>query len=97
MDPAAIVSILAGVLSCVQPIFDTIDKNHRLGAAEQKALEALRRTVGDVKDDIKFFKAMICALESTENEHTTLFLQGSANSRCPLTMTILGVVTNILS
>ena len=88
MPPATIVSILAGILSCVQAIFETIDKNHRLGAAEQEALRALRWTVGDIEDDIKFFKTMISALESTENEHTTLFLQGSATFRCPLTVII---------
>ena len=92
-----IVSVLAGVLSCVQAIFDTIDENHRLGAAEQEALKALRRTVGDLEDDIKFFKTMISALGSTENEHTSIFLQGSAISRCPLTGTMLGGVTDILS
>ena len=82
MDPVTIVSILAGVLSCVQAIFDTIDKNHQLGAVEHEALVALRRTVGDVEDDIKFFKTMISALGSTENELTLQFLQGSAISRC---------------
>ena len=97
MDPVTIISVLAGVLSCVQVICDTIDKNHQLGAAEQDALKALRRTVGDVEDDIKFFKTMISALESTESEHTLLFLQGSAISRCPLTVTIFGGVTDILS
>ena len=95
MDPVTIVSVLAGLLSCVQVIFDTIDKNHQLGAVEQNALKALRRTVGDVEDDIKFFKTMISALESTQNEHTSLFLQGFAISRCPPTVTILGGVTDI--
>ena len=91
MDPFTIVSILAGVLSCVAEIFDTIEKTHQLGVVEHEALKALRRTIGDVEDDIKYFKTMISALESTENEHTLLFLQGSAISRCPLIVTILGV------
>ena len=86
MDPDTIVSILAGVLSCVQAILDTIDKNHQLGGAEHDALRALRRTVVDVEDDIKFFKSMISALESTENEDTILFLRGSAISRSPMTV-----------
>ena len=81
MDPDTIVFILAGVLSCAQAILDTIDKNHQLGAAERDALKALRRTVGDVKGDIKFFKTMLSSLESTINEHTSLFLQGFAISR----------------
>ena len=91
MDPVTIVSILGGIRSCVQTIFDTIDKNHQLGAAEHDALKALRRTVGDVDDDIKFFKTMLFALESTGNEHTLHFFQGFAISRCPLTVPILGV------
>ena len=94
MDPVTTVSILGAVLSCVQAIFDTIDKNRQLGAVEHEALTALRRTVGDVEDDIKFFKTMISTLESTGDEHTSLFLQGSANfSLSPM----LGGVTNILS
>ena len=82
MDPVTIVSILGGILSCAQAIFDAIDKNHQLGAVENGALKALRTTVGDVENDIKFFKTMISALalESTENEHTLQFLQGSAIS-----------------
>ena len=91
MDPVTIVSVLRGVLSCVQAIFDTIDKHHQLGAVEHEALRALRRTVGDVEDDIKFFKTMISALESAESEHTLLFLQESAISRYLPTVTILGV------
>ena len=97
MDPVTIVSVLAGVLSCIQIILDTIDKNNQLGAVENDALKALRRAVGGVEDDIKFFKTMISILESTENEHTLRFLQGSAISCCPLTVTFLGSVTNILS
>ena len=81
MDPITIVSILGGILSCAQTIFDTIDKATQLGEAENDALKALRRTMGDVEDDIKFFKTMLSALESTENEHTWQFLQGSASSR----------------
>ena len=91
MDPVTIVSVLESVLSCVQVIFDTIDKNHQLGAVEHDALKALRRTMGDVEDDIKFFKTMLFALESTGNEHTLHFFQGFAISRCPLTVPILGV------
>ena len=87
-DPFAIVSILAGVLSCVQAISDTIDKTRQLGAVEHEALKALRRTVGGVEDDIKYFKTMISAMGSTENEHTLLFLQRSAISCCPLNITI---------
>ena len=90
MDPVTIVFILERVLSCVQAIFDTIDKNHQLGAVEHGALKASRRTVGDLEDDIKFFKTMISILESTENEHTLRFLQRSAIIRCPLTATIWG-------
>lgn len=86
MDPVTIVSVLGGVLACVQAIFDSIDKTQQLDGAEHEALKALRRTVADVEDDIKFFKTMISALESTENEHTLLFLQRSAISRCPLTL-----------
>ena len=80
MDPFTIVSALAGLLSCVQVIFDTIDKTHQLSTVEYEVLKALRRTVSDVGDDIKFFKTMISALESAENEHTLFFLQGSAIS-----------------
>ncbi|SRR5258706_6519011 len=95
MDPVTIVSILGGVLACVQVIFDTIDKTKQLDGVEDEALKALRRTVVDVEDDIKFFKTMISALESTENEHTLVFLQRSSN--CSLTVTILRGATNVLS
>ena len=96
MNPVTIISILGDVLSCVQAILDTIDKTYQLDAVGHEALKALRRTVVDVEDDTKFFKTMMYSLESTENEHTLQFLQGSAISRCPLTVTILGGVTNML-
>ena len=97
MDPVTIVSISAGVLSCVQAILDTIDKTYQLDAVEHEALKALRRTVVDVEGDIKFFETMMSSLESTENEHTLLLLQGSAIPRYLLTVTIFGGVTNIFS
>jgi len=88
MDPVTIISILGGVLSCVHAIFDAIDKAQQADAAEHEALKELKRTVVVVEDDIKFFKTMISVLESTDNENTLLFLQGSAISCCPLTVTI---------
>ena len=82
MDPVTIVSVLAGVLSCVQAIFDTIDNTHQLSAKEHEVLKALRRTVSDMDDDIKYFKIMISAFGFTENGHTLLFLQRSAVHYC---------------
>ena len=96
MDPATILSLLGGVLSCVQAIFDGIDKAQQGDAAEQDALKALKRTVVDVEDDIKFFKTMISALESPENENTIHFFARSAISCCPLTVSISEGATNIL-
>ena len=96
MNPVTILSILGGVLSCIQAIFDAIDKAQQADAAEHEALKALKRTVVDVEDDIKFFKTMTSALESSEHEITLLFLQRSAISCCPLTVSILEGATNIL-
>jgi len=96
MDPGTIVAILGGVLTCVQAIFDAIDKAQQADVPEHEALKALKRTIVDMEDDIKFFKTMISVLESTENENTSLFLQRSASSCCPLTVTTLGRATNIL-
>ena len=105
MDPAlalitdTVTSNLVHSLTYARAVFGPIGDlyvayNYRIGAAELEAFEALRRTVVDVKDDIKFFKTMISALESTEDQ---LFLQRFAISRCPLTVSIWGGVTNILS
>jgi hypothetical protein len=79
MDPLTVVSLLGGVLSCAQAVFGAIDEVQQANAAEREALKELKRAVVDVEDDIKFFKTMISALESTGNEHNfSLFIKRSA-------------------
>ena len=68
---------LGGVLSCAKAICDAIDQVPHADAADHEALKELQRTVGDVEDDIRFFKAMISVWESTENgEIFSLFIAG---------------------
>ena len=67
MDPFSLLGLLGGVLSCAKAIFDAIDQVQQADAPVHEALKELQRTVGDVEDDIKFFKTMISVWESTEN------------------------------
>jgi hypothetical protein len=77
MDPFSLLGLLGGVLSCAKAIFDAIDQVQQADAADHEALKELQRTVGDVEDDIKFFKTMISVWESTENGDTfSLFIAG---------------------
>jgi len=80
MDPVTIISILGGALSCVHAILDAIDKAQQADDAAHEALKALKRSVVDVEGDIKSFQTIISVLESTENEHTLIFLARSAIS-----------------
>ena len=75
MDPCSLLGLLGRVLSCAKAIFDAIDQVQQAGVADHEALKELKRTVGDVEDDIKFFKTMISVWESTENgEIFSLFI-----------------------
>ena len=77
MDPFNILGLLGGVLSRAKAIFDAIDQVQQADAAGHEALKELQRTVGDVEDDIKFFKTMISVWESPENgEIFSLFIAG---------------------
>jgi len=95
MDPF---SLLGGVLSCIQAIFDAIDKVHQADAAEHEAFKELKRTVADVEDDIKFFKTMISVLGSSENEDGfSLFMKRFVMSCCPVPVEFLEIFTRYLS
>jgi hypothetical protein len=68
MDPLTILSILGGLLRCVQGAFDAIEKAQQAEEAEIEALKNLKAAMSSVEGEISFIKIMISTLQSSENE-----------------------------